>query len=55
MMTGDKNEKIRKKVCARLATISNKLLYMLTAQCKEDDFATLKSESQKTVKSFQVL
>ena len=34
---------------------SNKLLYVLTAQCKQDDYANLKQEMKSTVKSFQLL
>jgi hypothetical protein len=34
---------------------SDKLLYVLTAQCKEEDYATLKQEMKNTVKSFRVL
>jgi hypothetical protein len=34
---------------------STKLLYVLTAQCLEDDYPTLRQEIRSTVNSFQVV
>jgi hypothetical protein len=38
----------------KIIVSSDKLLYVLTAQCKEDDYPTLKAEMKSTVSAFQL-
>jgi hypothetical protein len=44
-----------KKVLTNKIVVSpNQLLYVLTAQCKEDDFAAQEKEIKRTVESFRI-
>ena len=45
----------RKVYLNKIVVSSNKLLYVLTAQCKEEDYPSLKQEMKRTVHSFQIL
>jgi hypothetical protein len=39
----------------KIIVSDDKLLYVLTAQCKEDDYPTLKAEMKSTVSAFQLV
>ena len=43
----------RKVYTNKIVISPNQLLYVLTAQCKEDDFPALEKEIKSTVESFQ--
>ena len=45
----------KKVILNKIFVSSNKLLYVLTAQCKQDDYPDLKKEMKMTVNSFQIL
>ncbi|KAG7336984.1 photosystem II oxygen evolving complex protein PsbP [Nitzschia inconspicua] len=45
----------KKVILNKIFVSSSKLLYVLTAQCKQDDYPTLKKEMKSTVNSFQVI
>lgn len=44
----------KKVILNKICVSSTKLLYVLTAQCKQDDYPTLKKEMKTAVNSFQV-
>ena len=45
----------RKVFLNKIFVSPNRLLYVLTAQCKEDDYAMLKKEMKTTANSFDLL
>jgi hypothetical protein len=44
----------KKVILNKICVSSTKLLYVLTAQCRQDDYPALRQEMKSTVKSFQV-
>ena len=44
----------RKVLTNKIVVSPNNLLYVLTAQCKEDDFPLQEKEIKRTVDSFQI-
>ena len=51
LMTGKRGNKV---LTNKIAVSSNNLLYVLTAQCKEDDFPAQEKEIKRTIESFQI-
>ena len=51
LSTGKRGNKI---LTNKIVVAPNNLLYVLTAQCKEDDFAAQEKEILRTVESFQI-
>lgn len=51
LMVGKRGRKI---LTNKIVVSPNQLLYVLTAQCKEDDFPAQEKEVERTVKSFQI-
>ena len=51
LSTGKRGNKI---LTNKIVVSPNNLLYVLTAQCKEDDFAAQEKEIKRTVESFQI-
>lgn len=45
----------KKVLLNKICVSSDKLLYVLTAQCKFDNYQELKEEMKRTVNSFQVV
>lgn len=51
LSTGKRGNKV---LTNKIVVSPNNLLYVLTAQCKEDDFPAQEKEIKRTVESFQI-